>query len=276
MMNTTGSILGNLPAQSIAAVVVMPTYNNAATLGGILDRIHVLGLSMVVVNDGSTDATADLLRRRIAADSSGKLQVCTHPLNRGKAAALRTGFDVAAAHGFTHAITIDTDGQHAPEDIPALLAAAAREPRALVIGTRDESTAGYPSRSRLGRRLSNYFVKLESGIQVDDSQCGLRVYPLNLVTRTTCRAGHFGYETEIITRAGWAGIPVVGLGVSCTYLPPGRRVSHFKPWRDSARGAAMHLRLLTLTLITALIGAMKRVTVIKNTVPVRPVETVGG
>ncbi len=222
--------------------IVAPTFNNAHTLIDVLHRLDALHLSVFAVNDGSTDPTAQLL-----ADWAGDnptRHVLTHARNQGKAAALHTGFAAAAAAGFTHAVTIDTDGQLCPEDIPTLLEAAAAQPRALVLGNRDAAAADYPFCSRLGRRLSNLMIRLESGLRVADSQCGLRVYPLPLVRTLTCRAGHFGFETEIITRAAWAGFAVMDRPVACTYAPRPGRVSHFRPWLDTPRAVRMHAHLL--------------------------------
>jgi glycosyltransferase involved in cell wall biosynthesis len=227
---------------SFRPAVVAPTFNNAGTLGEILARLEVLGLPIFVVNDGSTDRTADILSRW---QSGGEgRHVCVHRSNRGKAAALRSGFEAAHAAGFSHAVTIDTDGQLPPEDIPAILAAAAACPAALVLGARDECARDYPVRSRLGRRVSNLLVRWECGQQVLDSQCGLRVYPLTLARAAQCRAEHFGFETEIIVRAAWEGRPIASVPVSCRYFAASQRVSHFRPWRDSFRAVAMHLRLL--------------------------------
>jgi uncharacterized protein (DUF2062 family) len=225
-------------------VVIAPTYNNVQTLDDILRRIQALRLPIVVVDDGSNDGTPQLLANYIATQSAPSLTVITHPKNRGKAAALTSGFAAAIAAGFTHAVTIDTDGQLDPEEIPALLDAARETPDALIVGRRDERADGYPTRSRLGRRVSNLLVRLESGLRVDDSQCGFRVYPLGLIAAVTCHVGHYGFETEIITRAGWAGCAIVQAPVTCRYLPPGRRVSHFRPCLDTLRGVGMHLFLL--------------------------------
>ena len=117
--------------------------------------------------------------------------------------ALLSGFAAAQAAGHTHALTIDTDGQLDPAQIPSLLEIAGREPDAFVIGTRDAGSADYPSRSRLGRRVSNLLVRLESGLKVSDSQCGFRVYPLKMMHEIDCRAGRYGFETEVLTRAAW-------------------------------------------------------------------------
>ena len=226
-------------------VVVAPTYDNARTLPGVIDGVTALGLPMIVVNDGSTDDTPRLLSQRQA---GGGVTVLTHPRNRGKAAALQSGFAEAARAGYTHALSIDTDGQHDPAEIPKLLDAARANPESLVLGLRDESAPGYPKKSRLGRQVSNLFIRMESGVRVEDSQCGMRVYPLGLVGAVHCRAGRYGFETEIVTRAGWAGCPIVEVPVACRYLPAGERVSHLNPLLDTLRGVGMHARLLARAL----------------------------
>ncbi|MEO6434491.1 MAG: DUF2062 domain-containing protein [Tepidisphaeraceae bacterium] len=231
---------------TFSAAIIAPTYNNAATLEGVLRRLALHELSLIVVNDGSTDATSAILERL-----SGEVPivVITHPINRGKAAALRSGFDAARAASRTHAITIDTDGQLDPDELPHLLEAARAKPDALVVGVRDDSAADYPTRSRLGRRASNLLIRLESGIRLQDSQCGYRVYPLDLPALAQCSAGHYGFETEIVTRAGWAGCEVIGVPVSCRYLPTDQRISHFRPWVDSFRAIAMHARLMSRAML---------------------------
>src|SRR4051812_31287807 len=225
-------------------VVIAPTFNNAGTLLDVLGRVDAQGVPAIVVDDGSTDATPALLADWAQRPRDHRVQVVTHPRNRGKAAALRTGFAAALEAGYTHAVTLDTDGQLDPEQIPDLLAVAREHPTAIVVGTRDTTADGYPARSLLGRRVSNMFVWMESGVRVSDSQCGMRVYPLDFIRSVRRTAGRYGFETEILTRAGWAGRPVVETPVRCHYLPRGRRVSHFRPWRDSILGFLMHVRLV--------------------------------
>lgn len=236
----------------ISPVVVAPTYNNATTVVQVLDGARRLGLPIIVINDGSTDNTPVVLEAwRSALPQPAVVTLLAHPRNRGKAAALRTGFEAAASAGHTHAVTLDTDGQLDPAQIPDLLAVARRHPDALVVGARDERQRDYPALSRLGRRASNLLVRLESGVRVRDSQCGLRVYPLALLRALRCRAGRYAFETEVITRAGWAGCPVLDVPVACRYagLPGGRRVSHFRPLVDSLRAVALHARLMLRALL---------------------------
>lgn len=236
------------PGPAIRPVIVAPTFNNAATLPDVLVRCRSLDLPVIVVNDGSTDTTAEYLAAYpndpAAGSRNDTLVVETHPINRGKAEALQTGFATARSRGFTHAITIDTDGQLDPEEIPDLVDAARRHPDALIMGTRDASRDDYPGRSRLGRRVSNWAIRLETGVRVDDCQCGLRVYPLHVLDVVQCRAGRFAFEVEVITRAIWAGADVISVPVTCRYFQGDARVSHLKPVRDTLHGVLLHSALL--------------------------------
>src|SRR5258708_6985780 len=153
-------------------VVLLPTYNNAGTLERVLSAVDSLKLPILVVNDGSTDATQDILAPW--ADAK-KATVVRHERNLGKAAALRTGFRAAGEAGFTHAATIDSDGQHDPADLPMMLDLARRAPPpgVMVLGVRSFDTENYPPKNILARRLSNFAILLETGARASDSQCGL-------------------------------------------------------------------------------------------------------
>ena len=228
--------------------IIAPTFNNDRTLRELLGELDRLRLPIIVINDGSTDRTGEILAAWLDEPSIAPRRVCQHGQNQGKAAALQRGFAECQAAGFTHAISIDTDGQHAPQDVPAMVALAAEHQRSLILGTRDERCVDYPFRSRWGRRISNLLVRLECGQRVEDSQCGLRVYPLSEIRSIQCHAGRYGFETEIITRARWSQVGVIGTRVTCRYLPVDQRVSHFKPWWDSLLALAMHARLLMQSL----------------------------
>lgn len=241
-------------SDQIRLVVIAPTYNNAPTLLPVLTAILDLGLPIIIVDDGSTDETAELLANWHPAH--GAVRTITLHKNYGKAAALQAGFQTARAQGnslsdypgFTHALTIDTDGQHDPADIPALLAEAQRDPTALILGTRDASDPAYPRLSRLGRWSSNVLISFHSGLKVADSQCGLRIYPLAALPHLTTRASHYGFETEILVRAAFANLPIRHVPIRCIYQLPHERISHFRPWRDSFRAFAMHFRLMCRSL----------------------------
>ena len=230
-------------------VILLPTYNNARHLPAVLRSVAELGWPVLVVNDGSTDGTDGVLAEFLIECPTRRFYRLDHARNRGKGQALRSGFGLAALLGYTHAVTMDTDGQHDAADAGRLLEAARAEPTALVLGTRDASAAGYPTASRLGRVMSNLCILLASGRRVEDSQCGLRVYPIGLVRAVRCGAGRYGYEAEILTRSGWAGCPLVQLPVDTIYPPAGLRVSHFRPVGDTLRGMGLHLRLLLRALV---------------------------
>ncbi len=234
-------------AEEIHPIIVAPTFNNGGTLAEVLDGVAQWGLPVLVVNDGSTDQTREVLDTWLKRHPRTK--IVTHPRNRGKAAALRSGFKAAMNLGYTHAITIDTDLQHDPAYIGPLLEAARDNPDAYVLGVRDDRASGYPARSRVGRRISNLLIRLECGVKVSDSQCGMRVWPLELIREVKGRADRFGYESEMITRAGWAGCPIIEVPINTLYLPPDQRVSHFHPWADSMRSIGMHARLIGRALL---------------------------
>ncbi|WP_428939664.1 DUF2062 domain-containing protein [Fontivita pretiosa] len=230
-------------------VVVAPTYDNIRSLPQVLEQLDRLGLDVIVVNDGSRDGTDKALAAWQDQATTTRRFVITHPTNRGKAAALKSGFHQAVAMGYTHAVTIDTDGQHDPRDVPRLLAASRRRPDSLVLGVRDIRADGYPRLNRLGRRISNLLVCWQSGSRIQDSQCGLRVYPLSLIGQLKLRWGRYGLETEVLARAAWAGVPIRQVPVRCLYRLPLGRVTHFRPCRDSCAAAAMHAMLLGRSLL---------------------------
>jgi glycosyltransferase involved in cell wall biosynthesis len=227
--------------------IILPTYNNFGTLPDVCRRCDALNLPMIVVDDGSTDGTSTWLAQRTSPiDDDRRFVFITHKRNQGKADALRSGFAAAIRAGFTHAVTIDTDGQLDPECIPALLLHSPGNLRALVLGYRDDRQDDYPARSRFGRRLSNMAIRLECGARVADSQCGLRVYPLELIKRVTCRTRRYGFEAAIITLATWGSFPLIQVPIRCRYFSGAQRISHFRLWRDSVHGVLLHARLMMM------------------------------
>lgn len=227
--------------------IVAPTYNHARTLKDVLHRLGGAGVPVIVVDDGSRDETAETVT--VWAEAGAERLMVRHAQNRGKAAAMVTGFEAARGLGATHAATIDTDGQHRPEELDELMRAAAAKPEAIVIGRRERRIEGYPLCGRFGRWMSNVLVRLESGVRVSDSQSGMRVYPLDLVKRLGCRTDRYAFETEVLVRAGWAGVPVVEVPITCVYRVESGRVTHFRLGRDSAASLWMHAKLFTRSML---------------------------
>ena len=225
--------------ENSSTCVVVPTYNNERTLARVLDGILALTGHLLVVNDGSTDGTAAILTRYPS------ITVVTHPKNRGKGVALRSGFREARLKGYGNVVTIDSDGQHFPSDLPAFAAALKAYPGTLIIGQRNMRQDGVPGKSSFGNDFSNFWFRIETGIQLGDTQSGFRLYPLSLMSRHYCTT-KFEFEIEVIVRAAWRGIPVMNIPIAVRY-DKAERVSHFRPVKDFTRISILNTVLVALT-----------------------------
>ena len=206
--------------------VVVPTYNNGATIGEVIRQVRQFITDIVVVNDGSTDGTAKVLAE------FGQTIVVTHHRNHGKGKAIASGFKQAIKMGFTHAIAFDADGQHLASDLPKFLEIINSQPDALIVGTRDLTGKWRPLKSRVLRTNSNFWTWLETGRWLADTQSGYRAYPLHKIAKLKQKCYKYDFEVEILIRAIWVGIPVVEVPVSVEYGPGSE--SHFRPVRDFA------------------------------------------
>lgn len=202
-------------------IIVVPAYNEAPTLGDVVAaaRRHA---PVVVVDDGSVDATA-AVGRGAGAD------VVRHPARLGKGQALRSGIAAARARGATHVITLDADGQHDPDDLPVVIEAMGRHPRALLIGRR---SAGLLEGRGHAIRVAGFFANWASGRQIIDTQSGFRVYPLALFEDVHPRSGGFVFETEVLVAAAAYGWDVVEVDIRT--IPRAARRSRFRPLIDGA------------------------------------------
>lgn len=220
-------------------VVIIPLYNHGSTVKAVATAASALGWPVYVVDDGSTDGGDPGL------ESIPDLVVLRHGMNRGKGAALMTGFRAAAEHA-NWAITMDADGQHFPEDALKLIAAIPRGSRPIVLGRRMRMSAREVHwTSRFGRGFSNFWIRMAGGFQVSDSQSGFRVYPLPEVLQLGVRAERYQFEVEVLVKAAWFGMEVVEAPVGVSYPPKAERVSHFRPWVDFWRNTTTFARLIT-------------------------------
>jgi len=218
--------------------IVIPTYNHGTRISDVVWKTASLGYPVFVVDDGSTDNSAEIL------SSIDGITVLTHSRNRGKGAALLTGFQ-AASKSSDWAVTIDADGQHKPEDVGNLLEAVTESERIIVIGARQGMDGeNVPWTSRFGRGFSNFWVWLSGGPRTSDSQSGFRLYPLPEVLSLDVHALRFQFEVEILVKAHRKGIPVVESPVQVVYQKGEERISHFHPWKDFLRNSATFSRLI--------------------------------
>ena len=236
-------------------IAIVPSFENEATVGGVVRDVLAQGLGVIAVNDGSRDGTAE------AARSAGAT-VLEHPVNRGKGAALLTGFAYAAEQGFTHAVTIDADGQHYASDLPRLLARTLARPHAIVVGNRPVDGPNVPRSSRIGRTISDFMLWASSADELEgqrpDSQSGYRIYPLAHVLALRLTGRRYDFEQEVLVRAAWHRVPIVAEPIDVHYPPADERVSHFHKWRDNGRIVRVYTRLMLMRLFWPLFRPRKR------------------
>ncbi len=223
-------------------LLVIPLYNHAATVAQVAAQALATGLPLLVVDDGSTDEGLQAVEH---------LQCYTLQLaeNQGKGAAILAGADFAAEHDFEAIITIDADGQHDPADALLLLAKSEEEWPAIVIGARQMVQNTVPGASHFGRSFSNFWVRLECGADLPDTQSGLRLYPLAVLQFHRWSRRRYDFEIEVLVRSSWAGIKLTSVDVSVHYPPADERISHFHLGLDNVRLSLLHTRLVCRRLL---------------------------
>lgn len=228
-----------MPAQLHPAIII-PVYNHGRQISEVIHQTLKLGLPVFVINDGSTDSTAQVLETR------KDIHVVHHPVNRGKGAAILTGLNAASDSGCNVAITLDGDGQHNPEDSWNLIDACKDGQRCIVIGTRQGMVKGknVPWTSRFGRKFSNFWVWTSGGPLLEDSQSGFRLYPVEETLQLDVKARRYQFEVEVLVKAKQKNIPIKDAPVSVVYQGKGQRVSHFRPWLDFWRNSTTFSRLI--------------------------------
>lgn len=229
----------------IQCCVIIPTYNNRNTLRRVIDGVlqYAAGQEVIVVNDGSTDDTMTIL-----AGYGGRIRVLDNVVNKGKGFSLRKAFTEAIRLGFENAITIDSDGQHLPSDIPLFIEAAIQNPGALLMGSRNMEQEGVPGKSSFGNKFSNFWFKVETGLTLPDTQTGFRLYPLGPLKKMSLFTTKFETEIEVIVKMAWKDVPIVPINIQVIY-DMNERVTHFRPFRDFTRISILNTWLVTLTLV---------------------------
>lgn len=231
-------------ARQLGIVVIIPTYNNEKTLVSVIEEVLVYVEEVIVVNDGSTDSTPALLKQ------FPHLPVITHPANKGKGTALKHGLSQAKAAGYRYAITIDSDGQHFASDIPAFIEEIEKDPDSLLVGARNLTSDNMPGKNTFANKFSNFWFTLETGLKLQDTQSGYRLYPLRRMNVQKCwYTAKYEFELEALVFAAWGGIPVRNIPIHVYYPPQEERVSHFRPFRDFTRISILNTVLVLITFL---------------------------
>jgi glycosyltransferase involved in cell wall biosynthesis len=230
-------------AKDLKCCVVVPTYNNSGTLVSVIEDISDYIEDIIIVNDGSTDNTDELLR------SVNSAKVISYMPNRGKGFALRKGFRFASENGFRYAVTIDSDGQHRGSDIGAFLNKLKQFPGSLIIGSRLLKQENMPGGNTFANKFSNFWFHLQTGTRLPDTQSGFRLYPLDKLSGMHFVTNRYEAELEILVRASWKGISVVDVPISVYYPPVSERITHFRPYKDFIRISILNTFLTLIALL---------------------------
>jgi glycosyltransferase involved in cell wall biosynthesis len=223
--------------------VIIPTFNNDTTLHKVIGEVRSYTNEIIVVNDGSTDKTSEIL-----AGIHG-LDIITLPQNKGKGLALKKGFDLAMEKGFRYAITIDSDSQHYPSDLPRFLEKIEKEPDSVIIGARNMEQMSVPGTSNFGHKFSVFWFKVETGIKIEDVQSGYRLYPLKFLKDMRLYTRKYEFEVEVLVRLAWRGVKVLSVPVNVYYAPKEERVSHFRKVHDFTRISIVNSILVFMALL---------------------------
>lgn len=237
--------------KELKTCIIVPVYNNVGTINGVVQRILRFCQDVIVVDDGSTDGSSDSL------ETLGVI-VVRYGKNRGKGYALKTGFKEAKSRGFERAITIDADGQHFPEDIPVFATEAKAHPDAMLVGSRNLRIENMPGGNTFANKFSNFWFRLQTGVNLPDTQSGFRLYQLNHIGKLHFLTYRYEAELELLVFQCWKGIRMLPVGINVYYPPEGERVTHFRPFRDFFRISVLNTVLCVLALFYGLPSRLLR------------------
>lgn len=227
---------------SFRPCILIPTYDNPGTIRKVVLAVRAILPDVVVVDDASGEAN------RLEVEKLGKdglALVTRREKNGGKGAAVKTGFRFASEHGFTHALQVDADGQHALEDVEKFLAIAKEQPEAVILGQPifDETA---PTHRKILRQVTIFWTRREVGDdRVGDPLCGFRVYPLRAAMATNTIGDRMDFDPEIVVRLAWMGVPFVHVPTRVRYFTAAEGgVSHWRALEDNWLISKMHTRLM--------------------------------
>lgn len=224
--------------------VLIPTYNNMQHLGHVIDQVLSYTHNLIVVNDGSTDGTANYIQK-----NQPLVKLLTYNQNQGKGIALQKGFRYAQDLGYHYAITMDSDGQHYADDLQQFIDAFIPGEKQLMIGARNMDQTHIPGKSTFGNKFSNFWFWVETGIKLPDTQSGYRLYPLQEINSKRYYSSKYEFEIEAPVRAAWNGTIIKAVPVKVYYPPAHERITHFRPFKDFTRISILNTFLTFIALL---------------------------
>lgn len=226
---------------------VIPTYNNVGTVADIVRRT-LQYLPVILVADGPTDGSLEAVQ----SIQDDRLTIVSYATNRGKGYAIRQGFRRASELGYTHVLTIDSDGQHFPEDIPALLRMSRVRPEAIIMGSRGLVQDNMPGQNTFANRFSNFWFCVQTGMRLPDTQSGFRIYPLAYLHGLPLMTRRYEAELLLLVLSAWASTPIIPVPIRVYYPPREQRVSYFRPAKDFTRISILNTFLCVLAVVYGL------------------------
>ena len=223
-------------------LVVVPLYNHSKTLPTVINDIKKYFVDILVVDDGSTDNSKEVL-------AALNVKCITHEKNQGKGQAILTAAKYAKENGFTHILTIDADNQHYAEDLFKLSKVAEENENSIVIGKRNFNTENVPGSSKFGRKFSAFWARVQTGKKIVDIQSGLRAYPLIIFDCLKFSDKRYSFEVEVVIKSVWAGFTVKEEDVKVKYHKAQERVSHFNFIADNFRLSVLNTKLTIRAMI---------------------------
>ncbi|MDD2829465.1 MAG: glycosyltransferase family 2 protein [Sulfuricurvum sp.] len=219
--------------KSNSLCIIIPVYNNPNTIAQVVNEVMGYSIPLIVVDDGSERDVASLIGEGVT--------MVTHETNHGKGVALRSGATKAYEMGYKFCLTMDGDAQHFAEDIPKFLEKFSSDENELIIGVRDFEQCNPPKSSVIGRRIGNFWVWVESGVWVSDTQTGFRLYPVDFL-RYPSSTTRYEFEIENLVRFLWSGGKVSEVSVKTVYDES--RITHFDKLKDNFYMTVLHTKLV--------------------------------
>ena len=224
---------------------IIPVYNSERHIAEVIKSALQYSEKLIIVNDGSTDQTL----KSIENQNFACCEIVSYKKNKGKGYALRQGFKRALELGFTHAITMDADGQHLAKDICSLEKKAKENPDALIIGSRQFDNPNMPQGNKFANNFSNFWFMIQTGRKLPDTQTGFRVYPLLKMGKMPLFTNRYEAELELLVCCAWRNIELIPQAIDVYYPPQNERLSHFRPNKDFLRISLLNTILCFVAII---------------------------